>query len=258
MIVVTRAGQADERRDALERHDGSATSSAASMSRDGSRDLVRRSAGRVRGGARSCARSRCRPSARPRRRPSPRTNSVEPPPMSTTRYGPATPWARESPRRAGERQRRLLVTGDDLGRRRRVLEARARRRRTSAAFARVAGRRGGDEAHRARRPSSRHASAYSRVTAKRALHAPRGRCARCGRRRGRAGRSPSAAGRRRARPCRVDVGDEQPDRVGAAVDRPHPASLSVAPRRRPRPRARHADSAPPVVEHARAPRRRAG
>ena len=48
--------------------------------------LLRRSAGRRAGAARSAGRSRCRPNGRRERRgPSPSTNSVEPPPMSTTR-----------------------------------------------------------------------------------------------------------------------------------------------------------------------------
>ena len=48
--------------------------------------------------------------------------------------------------------------------------------------------------------------------------APRAPAGRCGRRPGRAGRSASRARRRSAAPS-VDVGDEQPDRVRAAVDR---------------------------------------
>ena len=84
------AGQADERRPPSRIGScGAAILEFVAHVADGVRQLL--GGGRVAraGTARSAARSRCRASGRLRLRSTPTTNSVEPPPMSTTRNGPS-------------------------------------------------------------------------------------------------------------------------------------------------------------------------
>ena len=156
------AGQAHERRDPLEVDRPGGERRWPRRCR-GRRPRSRPSVGRVAsaGAARSSARSRCRPTAPPRRR----------------RCRGRTRWSRrrgrrrgrdrgcrgpQLARRAAERQRRLLVTGDDLGRDRRSARTPSRTPATNSAG--VATRRGRPTWRRSARasaPSSRHCAAYS-------------------------------------------------------------------------------------------------
>ena len=254
-----RAGEADDGADAGERRPSASTaSSAASMSRRAAADLVGASAGRRAGAARSSARSRRRPSAPRSTSAVPRTSSVEPPPMSTTRYGAGHAGRRRSPVAPANDSAASSSPVDDLGLDAEVADA---SRTPATNSSRVARRRGRPRSRRsapARRPSARHCSAYSSRRRERARQ-------RLGRDDRRCGRRPAPSRTISIRrttstsaPVGVDVGDEQPDRVGAAVDRGDPgravtpaARLAVGARRT-RPVAHQSGRA------ARAPRRRAG
>ena len=179
--------------------------------------------------------------------------------------GPGDALGREAARRTGERQCGLLVTGDDLGRDlgAEVLdEGRVHALDEVRGVARVAGRRGGDEAHVHGAQLTARGGILPR-DGERALH--------------RLGGDDTGAVDPVAeaddlhpaqhvgeRPClRVDVGDEQADRVGAAVDRADADGPVTHPwlprRRRPRPRAGlRTTSAATSRRASRGPRRRAG
>ena len=112
---------------------------------------------------------------------------------------------------------RLLVAGDDLGRRRRARRAPPSTKSSRLAASRA--RRGARRTGPCAAPSTRMRCRHSRARPSGCARAPRRRAGRCGRRPRRAARSPSRASRSVERAVGVDVGDEQPDRVGAAVDR---------------------------------------
>ena len=118
----------------------------------------------ARGAARSSARSRC-PSTRPASASSvPRTSSVEPPPRSTTRYGPAMPTPPRSPGGPRERQPRLLLPGTTSGTTSRSPNASTTPSTKSSALR--ASREADVATNRtASTPCSRQAAAYSRVMA---------------------------------------------------------------------------------------------
>ena len=219
-------------------------------------------AGRSAGAARSSARSRCRPTGPP---PPGRCRGRTPwTPRRGRRRGRARRCPRdEAPRRAAEGQRRLLIARHDLGRGpepRGTPSGRRRRTRPRCAASRRRGR--GGEAHplgpeRARTaPRTRATCASVRSIASGAMRPVRSTpwpSRTISIRRMDVGERPGR---------RVDVGDEQADRVGAAVDGRATRHVSRSALRRAvrrlgggRPRR---GRLPPVVEHAPAPRRRAG
>ena len=182
-----------------------------------------------------------------RGRPSPRISSVEPPPMSMTSTGAG--GARAG---CGSRRRRTAAASSSPETTSGSTPSRSRTpaAKTSALLA----SRAAEVAQK--RTASTWCAAIDRGVlvdrGERAGPAPRRRAGRCGRRPGRAGPSASR-GSSILVPVRVEVGDQQLDRVGAAVDGGdpgHAARSGSGGRRRGRtPRSRRA---------GRAPRRRAG
>ena len=186
------------------------------------RSTLGASAGRCAGAARSSARSRCRRTARPRRRSRRRTNSVEPPPMSTTRNG-AADGAASSSRSRRRRTAGLLRPDTTSG------STPSRSRTPSTKTRRGCSRRGSPRSRTKRTPldaaASRQRLGVLGSTRRRCAPAPRGAAA---------GAVDALAepddlhprSRSTSDPRRVDVGDQQPDRVGAAVDRRDPRHAS--------------------------------
>ena len=226
------------------------------MSARGRRDLLRPPAGRRAGGARSSARSRCRPRARA-------PDACRPPEDELGRAAadvddqerPGIRSGGELAGRAGERQRGLLVAGDDLG-----LDAERLGRPSGRTRPRC--RRRGWRWWRRTAPRSAPSSGDGvRVVAQRGEGALQ-----------RLGREAPGAVDALAEPddlhppvdvgqhgrVRVDVGDEQPDRVRAAVDRRDPRSLASSGHGRRRARRLDAGPASHHAPRRRAPRRRSG
>ncbi len=178
------------------------------------------------------------------RSPGPRTSSVEPPPMSATSTGPLQ--LRQAAHRAGERQRGLLGAADHLG-----IDAEHVCAPSPTNSSRLAASRVALVAtmRTASAPCARDQGGVVGRARPGALERLRREPSRCGRRPARAGRCASR-GARRSASSSVDVGDQQPDRVRAAVDRGDPTSGDCRRDAWPRRPPRHAAG--------RAPRRRAG